>query len=355
MALDPRHPAPVQFYVVVKSFPKRAQSFHLSVITCALLFSSATLCFADPPASAPTPTPPPTVSVSADDVHATQMEIGFAYVQADIAKIFNKDPDPVKAVPMRTLPGYRDPDGGIWISDGHHWAKASEQIADKLKQTDPAKAAQIHLSVELDGDFMKPKGVPSTDADWLGFVKLLHNSGVGYFTPEARAKYETALPDGSKTISDQNLVKMYRTELPKLPQLTDSPGRSVFGLAFTEIGISANKYLADYIQFYAKDQFANVLKNDGVDFSKLTDPASITQDVQDRASRIIATNPEIISFLLAHSRPGVDPADEQHYIMKKINKYRLTLTLPPLDPATLTKEACVTNAIINTTQRIKQP
>lgn len=247
------------------------------------------------------------LEANVSEVFPTQMEVGMARIDRKIAKYYRKwqqaYPSEEKSfeefvahelVIKKRLPAILDPQGRIYILDGHHRSLTFVMIL----RNHPELLADAHFEVDVIGDY---RGKTQKE-----FARgLIIDHGKGYFSPEIR----------EQNLSPKKLVAL----LPKSVEgMTDNPMRSLIGEVFDRLDLET-EWMADYIQFYLGEMVEDLAL-------KLDQDDVLSESNIQKTTMAILTKKKLVNFLLDNPRSEELRAQNTKQIRDIIN-----LILPKKD------------------------
>lgn len=228
--------------------------------------------------------------VSVLDIQPTQPAAGFAASEASQLLKFKNIRDEaalhkrvLEEKPLRAVIG---PEGGIYLTDGHHRAlgvyRTSTAICESSRPAAEVDACLrgVKVKVRIEGDFSKKS--------WDVFVDALLQDNNIFLPRTIKARL------ASKELTKEQLFKgPDRVMPPSLGKLANDPMRSAIGTLFYYQGVNGNLFV-NYLEFLVAERLGGEVK---VQVGQEFDPG-----VQVRLLKAVFNNEDLIKFIRCLAR-----------------------------------------------------
>ena len=249
-------------------------------------------------------------------IRPTQMEIGLGYVASRLSQITKRDANLRKAIQSRILPAAIGPNGLAYITDGHHWALASQILA-RAQGLDSCE-----VSIEVMGDFIQQTQ--------LDCIRFLYANNEGYFTKSLRSAIAWKDPRNRIPLTDETLLALYRNVPEKLEEMKDNPLRSLTGYAFDQLGIFPEDLLTDYVEFYLIEKMEQEFSESGIPLDRVLGIHEPENEWITTTKNLFVGRPDLVDYLTSFAKPHLDANAVTKSIWDCVSRYRTqTLGLSP--------------------------
>lgn len=224
------------------------------------------------------------------DIHPTQPAAGYAATEAARLLQFRNVKDEATlreaVLNQKPLSAVRGPDGGIYLTDGHHRALGIFRAASAICESPGAKQAMdtcmrgIRVRVKVQGDYSK--------RSWNEFVDELLRENNIYLPRPIREKLVAG------ELSKEQIFRKNGGVLPSsLGKLANDPMRSAIGALFYDQGINGDLF-ANYLEFLVAERIGDrIIVQAGQEF----DPK-----VQFSLGRAIFNDGELVRYIRCLAR-----------------------------------------------------